>query len=194
MEIYENLSIESLPNEEWRDVIGYEGLYKVSNLGRVKSLPRLHKYVHGEYLSKEKILSPRNVGKDREYTAIVLYNNGNKKQCRIHRLVAEAFIPNPKGYKEVNHIDENKRNNTASNLEWCSRSYNVNYGRRIKKQSAHLHKEVFAFTIQGLFVARFKSIKDAAIWAGVGGSNISRAIKTNMLSGGYKWSFKNDAK
>lgn len=192
MEIYENLSVESLPNEEWRDIIGWEGLYQVSNLGRVKSLPRLHKYVHGEYLSKERILSPRVCGGQREYLSVALYRGKGAVQRKIHRLVAMAFISNPKGYKEVNHIDENKRNNMASNLEWCSRSYNVNYGRRIEKQSAHLQKAVLAFTRRGKFVARFKSIKDAAAWAGVDGSNVSRAIKRDSVSGGYKWRFENE--
>lgn len=192
MEIYENLSVESLPNEEWRDIIGWEGLYQVSNLGRVKSLPRLHKYVHGEYLSKERILSPRVCGSQREYLSVALYRGKGAVQRKIHRLVAMAFVPNPKGYKEVNHIDENKRNNMASNLEWCSRSYNVNYGRRIEKQSAHLQKAVLAFTRRGIFVARFKSIKDAAVWAGVDGSNVSRAIKRDCVSGGYKWRFENE--
>ena len=192
MEIYENLSVESLPNEEWRDIIGWEGLYQVSNLGRVKSLPRLHKYVHGEYLSKERILSPRVCGSQREYLSVALYRGKGAVQRKIHRLVAMAFISNPKGYKEVNHIDENKRNNMASNLEWCSRSYNVNYGRRIEKQSAHLQKAVLAFTRRGQFVARFKSIKDAAVWAGVDGSNVSRAIKRDSVSGGYKWRFENE--
>ena len=192
MEIYENLSVESLPNEEWRDIIGWEGLYQVSNLGRVKSLPRLHKSVHGEYLSKERILSPRVCGGQREYLSVALYRGKGAVQRKIHRLVAMAFISNPKGYKEVNHIDENKRNNMASNLEWCSRSYNVNYGRRIEKQSAHLQKAVLAFTRRGQFVARFKSIKDAAVWAGVDGSNVSRAIKRDSVSGGYKWRFENE--
>lgn len=192
IEIYENLSVESLPNEEWRDIIGWEGLYQVSNLGRVKSLPRLHKYVHGEYLSKERILSPRVCGGQREYLSVALYRGKGAVQRKIHRLVAMAFISNPKGYKEVNHIDENKRNNMASNLEWCSRSYNVNYGRRIEKQSAHLQKAVLAFTRRGKFVARFKSIKDAAVWAGVDGSNVSRAIKRGSVSGGYKWRFENE--
>ena len=192
MEIYENLSVESLPNEEWRDIIGWEGLYQVSNLGRVKSLPRLYKYVHGEYLSKERILSPRACGGQREYLSVALYRGKGAVQRKIHRLVAMAFISNSKGYKEVNHIDENKRNNMASNLEWCSRSYNVNYGRRIEKQSAHLQKAVLAFTRRGKFVARFKSIKDAAVWAGVDGSNVSRAIKRDSVSGGYKWRFENE--
>lgn len=193
MEIYENLSIESLPNEEWRDIVGYEGLYQVSNLGRVKSMPRLHRYAHGEYLSKKKILSPRKVGKDREYLSVVLYNGKGKKQYKIHRLVAEAFVPNPQKHKEINHIDENKGNNVASNLEWCSRSYNVNYGQRIAKQSRHLFRRVIAFDLNDNFIGEFESIVSASRFAGVSASGIGRACSNvAKTAGGYKWRYKDE--
>ena len=106
-------------NEEWRDIKGYEGLYKISSYGRVKSL----RNNHGKY--REKILSP---GKCRDYLYVILCKNGKNKPYKIHRLVAEAFIPNSNNYKEVNHKDENKQNNSISNLEWCDRKYNCNYG------------------------------------------------------------------
>lgn len=110
--------------EQWKPVEGYEGIYAVSDLGRVKSL----KY------GKERIMKPK---KQRNgYLVVNLYRNGQRKMLKVHRLVAEAFIPNPEGLPEINHIDEDKTNNCASNIEWASRSYNINYGSRTKKASA----------------------------------------------------------
>ena len=107
--------------EIWQPVEGYEGLYEVSNLGRVKSL----KY------GKEKILKSWNNGKG--YLFVSLCRNGKMKHFKVHRLVSTAFIPNPEGLPEINHIDENKSNNCLSNLEWCSHKYNSNYGTRTKR-------------------------------------------------------------
>lgn len=110
-------------NEEWKPIDGYEGLYEISNLGRVKSL----KY------NKEKILKP---GKARGYLRVCLCRNGKSKMLSVHRLVAEAFIPNPKRLPEINHKDEDKTNNVVGNLEFCSRRYNANYGTKIERQTA----------------------------------------------------------
>ena len=106
--------------EEWRDIEGYEGLYQVSNLGRIKSFRDNH------YNFREKILKLKyhNDG----YVYINLCKDHNQKTFRVHKLVAQAFIPNPKKYNEINHKDENKQNNKAENLEWCDREYNNNYG------------------------------------------------------------------
>ena len=109
--------------EIWKDIKGYEGFYQVSNYGRVKSLERLDscgRKVHGRILKQ---------GKDTQgYLVIGLCKEGARKSKRIHRLVAEMFIENPKEYLEVNHKDENKENNHIDNLEWCDREYNGNYG------------------------------------------------------------------
>lgn len=178
--------------EVWKDVVGYEGFYQVSNLGRVKSLPRLHKYVHGYYMAKERILSPRVCGKQREYLSVALHVDGKTKQYKIHRLVATAFIPNPYGYNEVNHKDENKGNNKMDNLEWCSRSYNVNYGCRIEKQRKAMFKPVVAYSKSNKIVMEFNSIVDASKFAKVDATNISRACKKEgRISGGYLWKYKN---
>lgn len=109
--------------EEWRDIIGYEGKYQISNFGRVKSFKR---YKEG------KILRAKN---NKEYLSIGLSNgkDGKQKYYLIHRLVAEAFIPNPNNYPIINHIDENKKNNKATNLEWCTHKYNINYGTCIER-------------------------------------------------------------
>lgn len=116
-------------DEQWRPVNGYEGLYEVSSLGRVKSLNYNH-------TGREKILKS---GKHRDgYLQVDLCKNGKRKMFRVHRLVAEAFLPNHEGLPEVNHRNEDKTNNCVSNLEWCSSKYNTNYGSRNKKIAASM--------------------------------------------------------
>lgn len=111
--------------EIWKDIQGYEGLYQVSNLGRVKSLARLD--TRGQRVS-EKILK---LGKHRAgYFRVNLYKNGKMKQYLVHRLVALAFIPNPENKEQVNHIDGNKQNNVIENLEWCTHSENIQHAYR----------------------------------------------------------------
>ena len=122
--------------EEWRDIRGYEGIYKISNLGRVKRLayeiqnpsPR----ANGSMLKfKEHLLTPRRI--THGYLSVALYKKGTRKDYKLHRLVAEAFIPNPENKPEINHKDENKANNEVINLEWCTHKYNSNYGTRPKR-------------------------------------------------------------
>ena len=116
-----------MTEEIWRPVVGYEGLYEVSSLGRVRSLDR---YVKSKSyrLHKGKILSP---AKDTTgYLKVVLSCNGKSKTIKVHRLVAIAFLYNPDNLPEVNHLDEDKTNNRVDNLEFCNRKYNCNYGSR----------------------------------------------------------------
>ena len=112
--------------EIWKDIENYEGLYQVSNLGRVKSLPRKRITPTGwPYLSKEKILTPK-LRKD-GYLEISLYTKGKSKSYFIHRLVAQAFIPNTESKPQVNHIDGDKTNNQVNNLEWATREENMQH-------------------------------------------------------------------
>lgn len=122
-----------LAAEIWKNIPGYEGSYQVSDRGRVKSLPRkiIRKNGHIQTF-KPRILKPLNHSNG--YLEVCLSNNGNQKRFYIHRLVAQAFISNPKNLPEVNHKDENKHNNFASNLEWCGRTYNNTYGSRLHRQ------------------------------------------------------------
>lgn len=124
--------------EVWKDIQGYEGLYQISSLGRVKAFPRP---IPGAYKNREfiKKTSHDNYG----YPIVGLSKNGKSKTFTIHRLVAKAFIPNPDCLKEVNHKDENKDNNCEDNLEWCTTQYNLTYGHRLdcaKGERNHLHK------------------------------------------------------
>ena len=119
--------------EIWKPVIGYEGLYEVSNLGRVRSIDRLVKYSNGQiHLHKGRMLSPGLVHK-LGYLQVALCNNGKIKHKMVYRLVAEAFLPNPDNLPQVNHRDENPFNNCVENLEWCTIEYNINYGTRTQK-------------------------------------------------------------
>lgn len=110
--------------EEWKDVVGYEGLYRVSNFGRVKSLRRTA--TNGRRSVPERILKTHEVRDG--YITVVLYKNKIPKRLSVHRLVATAFLQNKNNYPFVNHKDENKKNNHVENLEWCTREYNMNYG------------------------------------------------------------------
>lgn len=120
-EIRESIKVENLENEIWENINGYEGLYQVSNLGRIKSLPKFHQ---GERILKSRL---NKYG----YLYIGLIKESLKKSYTIHRLVAKAFIINSNNYPCVNHKDENKLNNNIENLEWCTVDYNNNYGNRI---------------------------------------------------------------
>lgn len=114
-----------MEEEIWKDIVGYEGLYQVSNLGNVKSLQRLEKTKDG----KSRIRNGRIMKFSKsQYYQLDLCKNGFITKYSVHRLVAQAFIPNPNNYPCINHKDENKLNNTVENLEWCTYSYNSRYG------------------------------------------------------------------
>ena len=113
--LLEKIDYKDLPGEEWRDVVGYEGLYQVSNLGRVKSF---HK-------NNAKIITPK--PDNHGYLRVVLCKDFKKKNRMVHVLVAQAFIPNPESKRQVNHIDGNKTNNHVSNLEWVTPAENIHH-------------------------------------------------------------------
>lgn len=114
--------------EIWKPIDGFED-YEISNLGKVKSL-------NYKRTGKEKILKP---AKNKDgYLLVVLCRNGKRKTFRVNRLVASAFLPNPEGFEQVNHIDEVKTNNCVSNLEFCTPKYNINYGTHNERMVAAL--------------------------------------------------------
>lgn len=131
---------------EWRYVVGYEGLYKVSTEGNIKSIRR------------NKILSP-NTNKD-GYKRVSLYKNKASKHYSVHRLVAQAFIPNPDNLPQVNHIDEDKSNNCVSNLEWITPKDNCNYGTRNRKVALSKNKPVLQLSLEGDLIREWESASE----------------------------------
>lgn len=115
--------------EIWKDIEGYEGLYQVSNRGRVKSLSR--KVTNAMFSINEHFVKV--VDNGHGYKSVSLWKDNKGKHFYVHRLVALAFVPNSNGYKYINHKDEDKSNNDVSNLEWCTAKYNCNYGNHTKK-------------------------------------------------------------
>lgn len=111
--------------EEWRSVKGYEGLYEVSNHGRVRSLPRVINRSNGSYIKQSRIMKIRE--DQHGYYQLILTGTDGKKHEKVHRLVASAFIDNPNCKSEVNHIDCNPKNNNADNLEWCTHKENMEW-------------------------------------------------------------------
>lgn len=122
--------------ELWVDVKGYEGVYQVSNMGRVRSLNRVVSYANGrKRFYAGKMLTLKNL---RGYPAVGLRKSGSKQRwVKVHKLVAEAFVPRVEGKTQVNHIDENKFNNRAENLEWCTAKENINHGTGNARRRKH---------------------------------------------------------
>ena len=182
-------------NEIWKDVKGFEGIYQVSNLGRIKGLKRISK--DHRYLP-ERILSGSLYSNG--YIVVKLRYNGMLKRTSIHRLVAEHFIPNPNKYPCINHKDENKRNNKVENLEWCSQKYNSNYGtgnqRRRKTYKKKYSKKIRQYTLNGDFVREYDSIADASFYSGAQKSEICsccKRVKNCISAKGYLWRYADES-
>lgn len=186
--------------EIWKDVEGYEGLYKVSSYGNVLSL----KYCG----SNRKHLLAQNPD-HKGYLMVYLSKRGKRKTFKVHRLVASAFIPNPNNLPQVNHKDENKQNNHADNLEWCDSAYNVNYGtannRRVETiknsgwQSEHMEKlhaknripVLMIHPLTGDVLKRYKCGQEAAIENNINKSSIYQVCKRiRKTAGGYIWRYE----
>ena len=140
--------------ESWKPVVGYEGLYEVSDLGRVRSLDRVVKGKrNSKWERKGRILQQADRGNG--YYAVCLHKSGTQKMYLVHRLVAVAFIPNPFNKPCVNHLDENKQNNAISNLEWATYKENTNWGSCVERSVKASSEPVLQFTKAGEFLAEF---------------------------------------
>ena len=148
--------------EVWKDIEGYEGLYQVSSHGQVRSVecdtiryrngqPR--PYHKRQQLRKQKISA-------KGYMRVGLHRDSVEKTYLVHRLVAQAFIPNPGNLPEINHKDQNPANNRADNLEWCTRKYNMNYGDLHERQVNAVSHPIEQLTMDGQHVAYFRSAKE----------------------------------
>lgn len=178
--------------EIWKDIKGYEGLYQVSNLGRVKGLDRYVKNNHSVRYVKERILKP-NKNKDGYFT-ISFWVNGKMKQYYVHRLVAEAFLDNPNNYPIVNHRDETSSNNNSSNLEWCSYKYNNDYGTRKIRSMISQGKKVLQYDLQDNLIKEWNSTREIERELKIHHSLISNCCrgKREMIKNN-KWKYKDIA-
>ena len=178
--------------EIWKPVVGYEGFYEVSNMGRVKSLER--KDCLGRAV-KERILK-QTVTHD-GYLVVGLYAGGKLKTLKVHRLVCEAFNDNRDEKPEVNHINENKTDNRACNLEWCTRRENVNHGSRNDRAAngiaKALSKPVGQYTLDGELVKKWPSTMEVQRQAGFSQGYISKVANGKRKTAyGFIWKYKNE--
>lgn len=187
-----------LENEKWRDVVGYEGLYMVSSFGRVASLFSPYKSGNKTFYKKQKILKA-NLRK-KGYLAVTLSNcNKIAHSYLIHRLVAIAFVDNSNNLPFINHRDENPQNNHANNLEWCTNSYNCNYGGHNKRMAETLRKtayqkrKVVQLTVDMQYTGEYDSLIEAAAATNTNRSCISNCcLGKGRTGGGHKWMYLED--
>lgn len=181
--------------EEWRDIAGFEGCYQVSNYGKVKSLTRVItiRLPNGTIytrLSRGRVLRQK---KDKD--GYLMVGLGKSATRKVHRLVAEAFIPNLNQSPVINHKDENKANNFVGNLEWCTIEYNNNYGTcRDKSAKAH-RKAVLQLDRLERVISWYGSLIEAEQVLGINGAStmISRCCKGKIKQAyGYKWKYDKD--
>lgn len=172
----------SMENEVWKNVVGYEGLYKVSNLGRIKSLYNYNR--NGSNILKPKI--------KRGYYTVGLRKNGIRKWYLVHRLVAQAFIQNHNNYPQINHKNENKLDNNVNNLEWCTVLYNNTYGTRIKRVKDKTSKPVLQYDINMNFIKEYASLVDATKEMGLKSTSCISLCCSGKYetSKGYIWRYK----
>jgi hypothetical protein len=180
--------------EIWKDIKGYEGLYQVSNLGRVKSLERTVSKKDGSMQHrKERIL--KLVTRPNGYLQVNLCNGSGKKAFKVHRLVCVAFHENPENKPCVNHIDENKTNNTASNLEWCTVKENINHGTHNARMAKAKSKPVGQYTREGQLVKVWQSTHEVERQLGFDNSFISKAAQGKRKTAyGYVWKYIEEGK
>lgn len=169
-------------SEIWKDIPGYEHLYKISNMGRIKSLYNYKR-------NGTNILVPK---LKKGYYQIGLRKDKKRKWFHIHRLVAITFLSNPNNYKYVNHKDENKLNNCVNNLEWCSMSYNNTYGTRIERVISKTGKKVYQYDLNNNFIKSYNNLKEAATENNIKSrGNITSCCNGKYKqAGGYIWKFQ----
>ena len=176
--------------EKWFDVKGYEGLYQVSNFGRVKSCQRkVNRLGHLKTIN-ERIL--KNVlDRSTGYYCVGISKNGKGKKIAVHRLVAEAFLPNPTNLPFINHKDEIRTNNNVENLEWCTIQYNNTYGTIIEKLRNSKGTTILQYDLQGNFIKKWNSSMAIQRELNISQSNIIKCCNNKRNhSGGYVWKYE----
>lgn len=167
-----------MSKEIWQDIKNYEGLYQVSNMGRVKSLK----------WNKERILKPIDSG--RGYLKVVLCARGKQKTLIVHRLVCEAFHENPESKAQVNHINEDKTDNRACNLEWATARENCNYGTRNERSAKNRRKPIGQYTLDGKLVKIWVSTMEVERQTEFSQGNISEVANGKRKTHkGFVWKY-----
>lgn len=175
-----------MEEEIWKDIPGYEGRYQASNLGRIRSLLDYHGRAQFLVLSQQ--LNTNG------YYFVLLYKNNSRRFVAVHRLVCAAFHKNPNNYPCVNHRDENRYNNRADNLEWCTQKYNSNYGTRNKRISEKANKKpVIQISYNGTIISYYQTISNAAKASGSTKGTIWGCCNGRYKeSAGYLWFYADD--
>lgn len=172
--------------EEWRDIAGYEGLYQVSDWGNVRSLDRIINTKKEKRCYKGRMLKLTN--KADGYVLVSLWDTGKGKDYRVHRLVAEAFIPNPENKPHVDHIDGDRSNNCVWNLRWCTQSENNNFElyRARQKNKKNCSKMVYQYTLEGALIKTYPSTMEVERTLGFKNAIISYCCRGGRFRKG-KW-------
>lgn len=187
-------------NEDWRDVLGFEGAYRINADGCIKSLGRdVFNPIHDSVFIKERILKTH-IGVD-GYYKVGLCKDGKIKKLRLHRLIALAFIPNPLNKPCINHKNGNKLDNRIENLEWCTRAENNTHSYRTGLRKASLgkrytgqYKSIVCYDMNGNELALFKSCKIASELMKMDRCSIGRVLNGELSSyKGYKFKYATDA-
>lgn len=169
--------------EQWRDVAGYEGLYQVSSHGRLRSL----KY----HMRPGRVVVLKQFADKGGYLRAKFCKDGNETTVKVHRVVAEAFLPNPDRKREVNHKDGNTMNNVPSNLEWATPSENMKHASASKLVKPPVVKAVLQLTTSGELVRKWESARRAAISLGFDPSAITKCCKGKLqTTGGFAWRYE----
>lgn len=171
--------------ELWKEIAGTDGCYYVSTMGRVYSASRRVQFGRRERYTEPTLLAPR--PKKNGYLQVQIFG----KNRHIHRLVADAFIPNPLNLPIINHKDENKANNCVENLEWCDQFYNVNYGTAKERMRESAMKKFAVINVETGEI--FPCPMDAYRATGIHHDGISRACREKeRTAGGYHWEYVKD--
>ena len=145
--------------EVWKDVVGFEGIYQISNNGKLRSLDRIVVAKAG-WVKREKGMDIKtNTIQNSGYVKVDLHKNGKAYGKLLHRLVAEAFIENPRNYPQINHKDQNKLNNSADNLEWCTQMYNNHYGDCMERGAETQRRKFYQKDLDGNVVKIWSGFK-----------------------------------